>query len=61
MRRDYRDYLEDMLTAIDEVAEFTEGKSPLQWKTDHNPLLIKHFLIESRRRKLLRRQLQQMN
>lgn len=27
MRRDYRDYLQDMLTAIDEVAEFTEGIS----------------------------------
>jgi uncharacterized protein with HEPN domain len=27
MNRDYRDYLEDMLTAIDESAEFTRGIS----------------------------------
>ncbi len=27
MKRDYRDYLEDMLTAIDETAEFTGGIS----------------------------------
>lgn len=27
MKRDYRDYLQDMLTAIDEAAEFTKGIS----------------------------------
>lgn len=27
MKRDYRDYLEDVLTAVDETAEFTRGIS----------------------------------
>ncbi|MFW5641082.1 MAG: DUF86 domain-containing protein [Thermodesulfobacteriota bacterium] len=34
MKRDYLDYLEDILTAIDETADFTEGISFEVFKSD---------------------------